>query len=349
MAQKLSDLVVQEVSLVDVPANGEKRFLIVKRSEDAKGGESVSESVDKSNASTNASATVEKKHERNLLSRIFYAIGKSLGWTDDQVEKACQEATTFSEELQRQRMYKISCELWDYLYALADSISSTLSDDTVDREAVIRASLQQFVETVGNALPVWLSGDTVEKAGKKIAASRLERLRRCRKILDEIIAEAEGSTTNITEGTDSDDGSVNTDLGGGDDMTETQIKEAIKEFLKSEEFQKELEDTVKKALASDDVKKSFSSVEDVLKSEETVKGLAESIANTEVFKNSVQDLTKGLESTMQKIVQHVDVLERNIGISKRLLSDTSVQKSDANFWAGVIPFADKKKISGGEE
>src|SRR5690606_23870772 len=144
---------------------------------------------------------------------------------------------------------------------------------TVDREAVIRASLQQFVETIGNALPAWLSGDTVEKAGRKISASRLERLRRCRKILDEIIAEAEGSTTNITESTDFDDGSVNTDLGGGDDMTEAQIKEAIRAFLKSEEFQKELEDTVKKALASDDVKKSFSSVEDVLKSEETVKGL----------------------------------------------------------------------------
>jgi len=358
VAQKLSDLVVQEVSLVDVPANGEKRFLIVKRNTEPKGGEDVNEQkVNKTDALPDAS-TIEKKHEKGLLSRILYAIGKSLGWTDDQVEKAYWEASTFAEEMYNLKLCKAEGELWDYLYALYDSIWKTLRDDTVDREAIIRASLQQFVETVGNALPAWLSGDSVEKAGRKIASDRLEKLKEARRILDEIIteaeAEAEGSANTdtstpvevedpATESTDS-----NSNSGGGEQMTEEQVKNIVKEFLGSEEFQKDLEGAIKKALTSDEVKKSFSSVENALASEEVVKSLAESLSNTEVFKNSVQDLTKGLENTIQKIAQHVDVLERNIGVSKRLLSDADVQKSADDFWAGVIPFS-KRKISGGEE
>jgi hypothetical protein len=355
VAQKLSDLVVQEVSLVDVPANGEKRFLIVKRNTEPKGGEDVSvneQRVNKTDALPDAS-TIEKKHEKGLLSRILYAIGKSLGWTDDQVEKAYWEASTFAEEMYNLKLCKAEGELWDYLYALYDSIWKTLRDDTVDREAIIRASLQQFVETVGNALPAWLSGDSVEKTGRKIAANRLEKLKEARRILDEIIAEAEGSANtdtstpvevedSATESTDS-----NSNSGGGEQMTEEQVKNIVKEFLGSEEFQKDLEGAIKKALTSDEVKKSFSSVENALASEEVVKSLAESLSNTEVFKNSVQDLTKGLENTIQKIAQHVDVLERNIGVSKRLLSDVDVRKGQEDFWAGVIPFS-KKKISGGE-
>src|SRR5690606_20384181 len=134
-------------------------------------------------------------------------------------------------------------------------------------EAVIRASLQQFVETVGNALPVWLSGDSIEKAGRKIASDRLEKLKEARRILDEIIAEAEGSANtdtstsvevedSVTKSTDS-----NSNSGGGERVTEEQVKNIVKEFLGSEEFQKDLEDTIKKALTSDEVKKSFSSVE----------------------------------------------------------------------------------------
>src|SRR5690606_25493286 len=272
------------------------------------------------------------------------AVGKSLGWTDDQVEKAYWESSTFAEEMYNLKLHKAEGELWYYLYALYDSIWKTLRDDTVDREAIIRASLQQFVETVGNALPAWLSGDSVEKVGRKIAADRLEKLKEARRILDEIIAEAEGRASVEEEDSATES---NFNLGGEDDMTEAQIKEAIKAFLKSEEFQKELEGAIKKALTGDEVKKSFLSVENALASEEVVKSLAESLSNTEVFKNSVQDLTKGLENTIRKIAQHVDVLERNIGVSKRLLSDTDVQKNADDFWAGVIPFS-KRKISGGE-
>src|SRR5690606_40664769 len=38
--------------------------------------------------------SIEKKHEKGLLSRVLYAIGKSLGWTDDQVEKRSEEHTS---------------------------------------------------------------------------------------------------------------------------------------------------------------------------------------------------------------------------------------------------------------
>src|SRR5690606_37949889 len=126
-------------------------------------------------------------------------------------------------------------------------------------------------------------------------------LKEARRILDEIIAEAEGRASTDTSTPVEEEGSAtesNFNLGGVDDMTEAQIKEAIKAFLKSEEFQKDLEGAIKKALTGDEVKKSFLSVESALASEEVVKSFAESLSNTEVFKNSVQDLTKGLENTI---------------------------------------------------
>lgn len=126
-----------------------------------------------------------------FVSRMLRAIGKGLGWSPEEVEKAEHEATTFAEELDEERNRKVESEVWNYVYALSGAISSTLRDQSVDREALIRGSLDQFTASIEAALPSWLQGNVVEKVGRAISAERAVRLKEMRDMLTAMIAETE--------------------------------------------------------------------------------------------------------------------------------------------------------------
>lgn len=102
--------------------------------------------------------------------RVIEAVGKALGWTADQVQKAFGEATTFGEMREQHQIERVVAEVNRAGWDLIDAISRTLRDeDAEDKGALIRTSLSQFVSFVEGALPTWLQGQTVEKGDAPIA------------------------------------------------------------------------------------------------------------------------------------------------------------------------------------
>jgi len=196
---------VDEVSLVDRGDNPAAHVLIHKR----EGG-----------APAPAPSAAPQSSLRRFGGVIAATVAKLLGKSEDEVQKAYDEATTFGE-LQAQRgMQRAVSEAYDYGWQLQDAIASTLRDlDEPDREAKIRTSIAEFSAAVETALPKWVNGetvqkaaagicpkcekkvgedgtcpecgDTIEKAGRKISAARLTRLKEAHSALGSIITEAD--------------------------------------------------------------------------------------------------------------------------------------------------------------
>ncbi len=82
--------------------------------------------------------------------------------------------------------------LWDLTRALRESLDSILDDDTLtDKQTAIAQSLQQFFSA--------LVGTGVVKAGKKIAASRLDMLKQMQTMLSQLITEAEAAPGGVSK------------------------------------------------------------------------------------------------------------------------------------------------------
>lgn len=122
-----------------------------------------------------------------VLQKIAKLLGINLS------EPVAKEAKTFSEEVQAMRARQIFSQLWDYWYALEDSIRSILSDDTVDKKALIMGSVDQFNTTVSQTIETWLNMNpqTVAKATLEIPAEVIERLQKAQTTLGQIITGAE--------------------------------------------------------------------------------------------------------------------------------------------------------------
>ena len=156
MPNKLKDLKITSTDLVNQGANPDAHIQLFKRKDDIGDG-----------AETD---TLIKK----IVDGITESISKIFKKSNDAVEK---DARTFDQEIERERKYAISNQLWDFTSALRDSYCSIIWDEELSDDGklgLMYKSLDEFAETLRNAIPVWAAGNTVEKSGDNIAKSATE-------------------------------------------------------------------------------------------------------------------------------------------------------------------------------
>tara|TARA_Y100000310_G_scaffold98201_1_gene95943 strand:- start:30932 stop:31993 length:1062 start_codon:yes stop_codon:yes gene_type:complete len=104
-----------------------------------------------------------------------------------------KESTTFDEAIMGRRLHKIYAALGDQWGALIETLDSIRQSDDANKGAAIKGALNDFLGSVKQAIPSMLGAldDDMDKAGRKISASRMMRLRNLQKVLDDLIKEGE--------------------------------------------------------------------------------------------------------------------------------------------------------------
>lgn len=195
MANKLKDLSVTSVDLVDQGANPDAHIRLFKR-----GGETADPDIGlfekflKWFRKGYAAATQEEDVD---------------GGESPETEEVEKEAQTFTENLTREQMHYVTEEMFDCSYALSDSFASILCDDTLTTEAkqsLMAKSLDEFTETVKAALPEWAAGKRMETNDK---TAGIQKSRDQQQALDKLLKSydlggevAETKETNEKEVTD---------------------------------------------------------------------------------------------------------------------------------------------------
>lgn len=144
MATKLKNLAVTSVDLVDQGANPDAHIQLFKRGENPEDEPTES--------------------EKGLFKKFLHWFTK--GYEDahkgnepkDGVQK---DAKMFAEMLDRETMRQITSEMYDFCYALSDSLSSIICDNdlTADsKQAMMKQSLKEFGETMDSAVAAWAQG-----------------------------------------------------------------------------------------------------------------------------------------------------------------------------------------------
>ena len=121
---ELVDLRVKEISAVDSPAN-RRRFLIVK-------------------AVGAAAGTAAPSIWRGLVR----AIGKALGWSQEQIRRAESQAETFDDMMARRRIGQVVTALHEHLGALMDTLSAIAASGDTAKAALVRAAIEDYVASV---------------------------------------------------------------------------------------------------------------------------------------------------------------------------------------------------------
>lgn len=129
-----------------------------------------------------------------MLFKRVEPVGKPHAMAVEGVSQDVPYASTFDEMLDdrlESEMYSdAKDELWDYIYALQNALSSTLEDAAVpDKAAAMRDSIMQFQAALQEAIPTWASGGAVYKMGRKVSAGRMARLRTMYQHLKAILEE----------------------------------------------------------------------------------------------------------------------------------------------------------------
>ena len=146
MANKLKNLSVTSVDLVDQGANPDAHIRLFKRDEQNKG--------------TDADTKLFNKFANWLAKGLANTIGID---TETDIEK---EAQTFKENINREQLRCITSEMYDCCYALSDSFCSILCDDTLDTEnkkSMMLQSLNEFSELIQEAIGEWTVGRKMPK------------------------------------------------------------------------------------------------------------------------------------------------------------------------------------------
>lgn len=137
------------------------------------------------------------------MKRIVHAIAKSIGATDAQAAAAVEEVSknadvpTFCDAMARRRMRQTTEEIWDYCYALNDSLCGIVANAEItaeDKKALMAQSCAEFAAATEAAIPKWSGGIPVklEKAAPApLTPDRIENAKAARARLDEMIAKAE--------------------------------------------------------------------------------------------------------------------------------------------------------------
>jgi hypothetical protein len=180
-ATKLVDLEVTKVDFVPAGASQDP---------DNPGTGAHIKLVKSKEGTAGAGTEPDNQAELTVLQKIAKALGFKIA------EPVAKEARTFSEEIQAIKARQIFSQLWDYWYALEGSIRSILTDDTVDRKALIMGSVDQFNVTVSQVIEEWLNmnPETIQKQAPTIPTDRLERLQKAYAALGEIITAPQGTT-----------------------------------------------------------------------------------------------------------------------------------------------------------
>ena len=145
--------------------------------------------------------------EESFLKRIVHAIAKSIGATDAQADAAVEEVSknadvpTFGDAMARRRMRQTTEEIWDYCYALNDSLCGIVANADItaeEKKALMAQSCAEFATAAEAAIPKWSGGIPVklEKAAPApLTPDRIENAKAARARLDEMIAKAEPKPT----------------------------------------------------------------------------------------------------------------------------------------------------------
>lgn len=145
MATKLKNLSVTSVDLVDQGANPDAHIQLFKRS-------------------TEQPEEEPSDSEKGLFKKFLRWFKK--GYEDaqkdaDPDDKVQKDAKMFAETLNREKMRQITSEIFDFCYALSDSLSSIICDKdlTADsKQAMMCQSLKEFGETMDNSVTAWAQG-----------------------------------------------------------------------------------------------------------------------------------------------------------------------------------------------
>lgn len=190
MATKLKNLKIKKVDFVDNGANPGASIALYK----SKPAEGKAPAVKPEEGTP---------PEESFLKRIVHAIAKSIGATDAQAAAAVEEVSknadvpTFCDAMARRRMRQTTEEIWDYCYALNDSLCGIVANAEItaeDKKALMAQSCAEFAAATEAAIPKWSGGIPVklEKAAPTpLTPDRIENAKAARARLDEMIAKAE--------------------------------------------------------------------------------------------------------------------------------------------------------------
>lgn len=114
MANKLKDLLVTKVDFVDAGANQEANVVLFKRKPEE--------------------AAADKKQQATaggFFRGVVAAIAKAVGATEEQIDSAMEEiakgdAVTFGDKMAQRQLRRTADEIWDFCYALEESLCSIL-------------------------------------------------------------------------------------------------------------------------------------------------------------------------------------------------------------------------------
>lgn len=179
---KLTQLEVEEVSLVDAGANQHAHVMLFKN---------------KAGKPGQAPQGQQEKPETGIR-KLFSAIGKALNIPAEDVNSAIEDiekADTFSEKMAQRKLSRIVDEIWDVCYALENSLCSIIRDEEVtDKTGMMNQSIDEFTETIKGLTASWGSGKTAQIA--KADAIPVEHMQESCTRLEEMIAKAGGKKTN---------------------------------------------------------------------------------------------------------------------------------------------------------
>lgn len=173
--KRLVDLIVKNVSAVGKPAN-RRTFLVVKAAK--YGGMKKCPTCPSADSDAPCKACEMEK------------CGVEAAYSHTQ-------PTKFSDALFQRRVYTIYSTVGDYYGALMDTISGIKDNNEIgDKPAAIKDAVKAFISALGSAMPELLSDlskseDELEKAGRKISADRMAKLKTAHQTLAAIIAEQE--------------------------------------------------------------------------------------------------------------------------------------------------------------
>lgn len=126
MAFKLDDLKISKVDFVKEGANPDAHIKIFKKNE------------------------TSSDHE-NPLAKALSIITKALGLSSEG-----KSSESFDDILDKRELDKVRDEIWNYCYALTESLMSILYDDEdTDRTASMSESVTQFTEAISGCIPDW--------------------------------------------------------------------------------------------------------------------------------------------------------------------------------------------------
>lgn len=157
-----------------------------------------------------ASGSTDLAHLRNALARldqidasdadkakarkILQAAAKEAG-IGQAAEKMEHAAMTFDDAMMRRKARRIYEALGEQYGALMETLNSIQSSDDEDKMTSMKQAMTDFADSVRTSMPKMIADidedDDMEKAGRKISADRMAKLKIALKTLTDIIAEQE--------------------------------------------------------------------------------------------------------------------------------------------------------------